>query len=375
MSHAPRGLTDAGRAAVQALFFQHIERGWHPGAQLAVYRDGAPVLDLAGGDAAPGRPLDGGARMLLFSATKPIMAICIHMLHERGLLGYDHEVGRYWPDFGRDGKERATVRHVLLHQAGCPQLPADFDWSRVADWEYATGETAALPAAWAPGAATGYHALTFGWILGEVLRRIDGRTPRDFMREEIFRPLGIEGEISLGLDEAELPERMPVHAMSEVTRHDPTGAEGATSRITAAFNDDDVARAQIPAANGYGTAPAVARFYAALEQGGSLDGERLLHPETVTYVTRIHGETRHDRSLQVPKRYGLGCYVSGLDGDPFDYHDGDGAYGHSGQQSSVGYVDTGFGLAIAYVTNGLHDPAITVRRMAEMAAALRRACA
>lgn len=375
MSPAPRGLTDAGCAAVQALFFEQIARGWHPGAQLAVYRDGEPVFDLAGGDAAPGRPLDAGARMLLFSSTKPIMAVCIHMLHERGLLDYDHKVGRYWPDFGRDGKERATIRHILLHQGGCPQLPADFDWSRVADWEYVTGETAALPAAWTPGTATGYHTLTFGWILGEVLRRIDGRTPRDFMRDEIFRPLGIEGEISLGLDEAALPERVPVHAMSEVTRRDPTGAEGATSRIAAAFNQDEVARAQIPAANGYGTARALARFYSTLGQGGILDGARLLLPETVAYATRAHGETRHDRSQEAPKRYGLGYYVSGLAGDPFDYHDGGGVYGHSGQQSSAGYVDTRFGLAVAYVTNGLQHPEITVRRMAEMAAELRHACA
>ncbi len=338
------------------------------------------MLELAGGEAARGRPLDGGTPMLLFSSIKPVTAVCIHLLRERGLLGYDDAVARHWPQFAQGGKERVTVRHVLTHQGGFPRLSGDFDWHRLGDWEYATVRTAEITAEWAPGTATGYHTLTYGWALAELIRRLDGRMLRDFMREEIFEPLGVAGELSLGLAEADLDRRSPVHVMSEVTRHDPSGASGGTSRIVAAYNDPVVARAQVPAANGYGTARALARFYAALAPDGAegaapLLSRSLLRPETVAQATRLHGETRRDRSLETPKRYGLGCYLSGLSGDPFDFHEGDGVFGHSGQQSSAGYADPRYGLAVAYVTNGLQAPEIVARRSAEMAAALRRACA
>ena len=128
-----RELTAAGRAAVEATFAAHLERGWHPGAQLAVYRDGELVLDLVGGEAAPGQPLRREARMLLFSSIKPVTAVCIHMLRERGLLEYDAPIARYWPQFGQGGKEHATVRHVLAHSGGFAQLPEGFDWQRLED--------------------------------------------------------------------------------------------------------------------------------------------------------------------------------------------------------------------------------------------------
>jgi CubicO group peptidase (beta-lactamase class C family) len=160
--------------------------------------------------------------------------------------------------------------------------------------------------------------------------------------------------------------------MSEETRHDPSGSLRATSKIVEVFNTEAMARAQAPAVNGYGTAAALARFYAALLP--SAPGRPLLRSETMAEVTRIQAETIRDRTQDVPKRYGLGFYLSGLEGDPFDYHDGDGVFGHAGQQSSVGYADPRYGLAVAYVTNGLQAPSIVTHRMAEVAAALREAC-
>ena len=372
-SSEARGLTAGGLAAVAALFDRHIALGWHPGAQLAAYRDGVLVLERVGGEAAPGRKLASCAPMLLFSATKPIMAACIHLLRERGLLDYDTTVASIWPRFGECGKERVTVHHVLTHQGGFPQLPREFDWSLVADWEYVTTQTAAIEAAWAPGSAVGYHPITYGWALGEVLRRIDGRMPREFMREEIFEPLGIADAISLGLEPDEAGDRVPVVAMSEETRHDPDGALRATSTITEVFNTEAMALAQAPAVNGYGCARALARFYASLLL--TAPGGMLLRHETVENASSVHAETEFDRTQEVPKRYGLGFYLSGLAGDPFDYHDGPGVFGHAGQQSSVGYADPRCGLAVAYITNGLQSPDIVTRRMAEMAAALRAACA
>ena len=165
---------------------------------------------------------------------------------------------------------------------------------------------AEIPAAWAPGTATGYHTLTYGWALGELIRRVDGRMPRDFMREALFEPLGIAGELSLGLEEAELARRVRVCAVSEVTRHDPRGEQRLTSQVAAAYNEPRVARAQMPAVNGYGTARAVARFYAALLDCAAADGGEMLGRDTIAEATRVQAETGRDRTQEVPKRYGLG---------------------------------------------------------------------
>ncbi len=371
-SPSARGMSADGIARVESLFEQQLAVGWHPGAQLAVFRDGVLALELTGGLAAPGRRLTRDDPMLLFSATKPIAAACVHLLHERGRLSYDTPVASFWPQFAHGGKRAATVRHVLTHQGGFPQLAYDFDWGRVDDWAYVTAQTASISAAWKPGAAVGYHPITYGWALGEVVRRIDGRLPREFMRDEVFAPLGIADSISLGLSGARVADRVPVYAMSEETRHDPTGSLGATSRIVEVFNTEAMARAQAPAVNAYGTARALARFYAALLP--SAPGRPLLRLATIEESTREQVETARDRTQDVPKRYGLGFYVSGLRGDPFDYHEGPGVFGHAGQQSSVGYADPRYGLAVAYITNGLQAPGIVTRRMAEMAAALREAC-
>jgi len=163
--------------------------------------------------------------------------------------------------------------------------------------------------------------------------------------------------------------------MSEVTRHDPTGAQRATSRVAQAYNSEVVARAQIPAANGYGSARALARCYAGFLSSARGERGAPLRADTILEATRPQAETPRDRSQDVPKRYGLGFYLSGLAGDPFDYHEGAGVFGHSGQQSSVGYADPRHDVAVAYVTNGLHEPEIVYRRSAEMASAIRAACA
>jgi CubicO group peptidase (beta-lactamase class C family) len=369
-----RGLTRGGVSVIEDLFAAHIERGWHPGAQLAIYRGGELVLDLVGGEAAPGQRLTRHHRMLLFSATKPLMAFAVLRLIEQRRVRLDDRIAVHWPEFAAGGKGAATLRHALSHRAGCPQLPPDFDLNRVDDWEYAVRQTASVRAQWEPGSDVGYHTLTFGWLLGELLRRVDGRMPRQYLREELFAPLGVEGELSIGLDQRDLGRRAPVHAMSEVTRHDASGALRSTSRVAQAYNSEVVARAQIPAANGYGSARALAKCYAALLASARGQRGALLRPETLAEATRVQAETPRDRSQDTPKRYGLGLYLSGLSGDPFDYHEGTGVFGHAGQQSSVGYADPRYDIAVAYVTNGLHEPDVVYRRVSEMAAAIRSAC-
>jgi CubicO group peptidase (beta-lactamase class C family) len=362
----PRGLSDAGRARIDEVARTHLERGWHPGAQLGIYRDGFPVLDLRLGDAAP-----PGMRLEWFSATKPVTAVAVHMLVERGAIDLDTPIAALWPEFGQGGKGACTVRHVLTHRGGFPVFPLDFSPERIGDWGAVTAATAALPALWEPGTAIGYHPVTYGYALGEVIRRVDGRMPRDFFAQEIFGPLGMEA--SLGVDDVSIVA--PPRAMSEVTFEDPEGTERRTSRIADLFGSPAVLRAQVPAANGIGTAEALARFYAMLERGGALTIEgrevRLLRPETVAEVTRVHVQTERDLSSGLPASYGLG-FVVGSWYAPFDRA---GVFGHGGQQSTISYADPSLGLAVAYVTNGLHDPLVVQLRTEEMVQAIAEASA
>ena len=364
MPSPPRGLTDAGRARIEEVARVHFERGWHPGAQLAVYRDGALALEVRLGDAAP-----PGMRLEWFSATKPVTAVAIHMLVERGLIHLDMPIAEVWLEFAVGGKADCTVRHVLTHQGGFPIFPPNFPPELVGDWDALTAATAALPARWVPGTAVGYHPLTFGFALGEVIRRVDGRMPRAFLAEEIFEPLGMEASLGVGEDGDVSIVALP-RAMSEVTFEDPEGSERRTSRIVNLFASPALLRSQVPAANGIGTAEALARFYAMLEQAGALDGVQLLRPETVAEATRVQVATVADRINGLPASFGLGFAVGGLFA-PFDRA---GVFGHTGQQCTVSYADPALGLAVAYVTNGLQDPLVVQLRTEEMVQAVAEAC-
>lgn len=358
----PRTISPDGVRAIEAVAREHLERGYHTASQLAVYRDGHLALDLRLGERAPGRAMDRDARMLWFSATKPLIAVCVLILAEGGELDLDRPIAEVWPDFAHGGKETCTPRHVLTHRGGFPVFSADFDWARMGDWEAVTHATASLPALWPPGTEVGYHPMTYGFALGELIRRVDGRMPRDFLHDEVCTPLGLDA--SLGVEPGELDSVVPVRAMSEVTLADPEGSEGRTSDIVSRFNAPATLLAQLPAANGIGTAEALARFYAMVEQGGSLDGVRILRRETVREVTRVQASTERDRTSGYPASFGLGLFI----GPP-------GAFGHSGQQSTIGYADPERGLAVAYLTNGLHDPATVAIRTAEVEAAIIGACA
>ena len=364
----PTALPAAAREAAEEAVYRHLEAGLHSAAQLAVYRDGELQLDLRIGERAPGRSMDRQARMLWFSATKPLTAVCVLLLAERGVLDLDAPIASVWPEFGEAGKGACTVRHVLTHRGGFPVFPRDFDWSRIDDWEAVTAATAALPAEWEPGTDTGYHPVTYGFALGEVIRRVDGREPREFMREELFEPLGMDA--SLGVPAEALDTVVRVEAKSELTLLDPTGSGARTSDIVRRFNAAPTLRGQLPAANAIGTADALARFYALLERGGALDGVRILREESVRAATTVQWQTDYDRTSTLPASYGLGFLVGGAF-EPFNSPD---VFGHTGQQCTIGYADPARGLAVAYLTNGLHDPVHVQLRYAEVALALAAGC-
>ncbi len=365
---AARSLSPTAREAVEAVAHRHIELGLHSGAQLAVYRDGELQLDVQLGTAAA-----AGARLLWFSATKPLAAVAVLLLSDRGLLDLDRPIAELWPEFGVGGKAACTVRHVLTHRGGFPVFPRDFDWTHIDDWDAVCSATAAIEAEWPPGSDTGYHPVTYGFALGEVIRRVDGRSPRDFLRDELFEPLGMDA--SLGVDDARLAQVVPIEAKSEATLLDPTGSERRTSDIVRRFSLASTLRGQLPAANAIGTAAALARFYdamlACLPGDAGRDGVRLLRTETAAAATAVQWRTDLDRTTTLPASFGLGFLVGGVL-EPFNEP---GVFGHTGQQCAIGYADPARGLAVAYLTNGLHGPVEVQQRYADVALALVAACA
>src|SRR5262245_15727506 len=169
-----------------------VAGGRELGLQLAAYRNGALVVDTWAGvaDRSTRRPVDGGTLFTVFSTSKGVAATCVHMLAERGRLDYDAPIARYWPAFARAGKERAIVRDALAHKVGVPGLQPGATPETLCDWEGMCAYLAAEPPAWPPGTQSGYHAYTYGWLLGELVRRVDGRPIARFVQDEICRPLG-----------------------------------------------------------------------------------------------------------------------------------------------------------------------------------------
>jgi CubicO group peptidase (beta-lactamase class C family) len=376
-TEAKAGAMDSeGLRAVEALFRQQIDESLHPGASLAVYRHGRLVLELFGGLArlpahrtgspagqASGQPVTPETLFVLFSSTKPLSAVCLHILLERGRLGLDDPVARHWPEFARNGKAAVTIRHVLTHSGGFPQNPPQLVPRKWGDWNAIVQAMEEIELIWEPGQDTGYHPLNFGWVVGELVRRIDGRPISRFLLEEVTGPLGM-GDTYLGLP-PELEGRVArLYAMDNEV--DP--------QAVAAFNRPDVHQAVVPAGGGISTARDLARFYAMLAAGGTLDGVRILSPESVERAIAVQVEVRRDRSLGIPMRWALGFHLGGNRVDLFGYDTSPRAFGHGGHGSSVGWADPDLGLAVAIITNGLRSPAGHALRVAALSAAIRKAC-
>ena len=361
-----------GLRAVEALFQRQIDEGLHPGASVAAYRHGRLVLELYGGLARlpggqskgdSGRPLTPKTLFLLFSSTKPLSAVCLHILMERGRFELDDPVARYWPEFAQNGKAAVTIRHVLTHSGGFPQNPPHLGPSRWADWNAIVRAMEEITPVWEPGRDTGYHPLNFGWVVGELVRRMDGRPISQFLREEVTGPLGMR-DTYLGLPRTLERRVARLYAMDE----------GVDPKVVAAFNRPAVHRAVIPAGGAISTARDLARFFATLAAGGTLDGVRILSPESVERATAVQVEVERDRSLGIPMRWALGFHLGGNRVDLFGYDTSPRVFGHGGHGCCVGWADPDLGLAVAIVTNGLRSPASHAFRVAALSAAIREAC-
>ncbi len=340
------GHCDLRFTAVRETFFANFTERGDVGAAVCVYVDGVPVVDCWGGhaDAARTRPFGADTIVSVASTTKGMVALCAHMLAERGKLDLDAPVARYWPEFARAGKQDIPVRWLLSHRAGLPAIRPTLPAAALLDWTAMTDALAETAPWWTPGERHGYHAITYGHLVGEVIRRVDGRTVGAFLRDEVTGPL--HADFFIGVPEAadgRAAEVLPPPPPGEPTiwdtlLADPESVSGRAflnpPRAPDLVNTRAWRAAEIPAANGHTSARGVARVYAALARGGELDGVRLLAPATIDRA--IEEQSRGgDAVLTLPTRFATG-FMLGI---------------HPGRGGSTGFADPDARLAFGYVTN------------------------
>lgn len=334
---------------IQALLDTLVAEGTERGAQVAIYLDGKLAVDAWAGiaDVRKGTPVDGDILFPVFSTTKGVTATVIHLLAQRGQLDYDTPIAHYWPAFAANGKGEITLRHALSHTSGIPYMPAGVDHAQICDWDFMCRAIAQLKPSFPPGEKIFYHPVTYGWILGEVARRVDGRTFQPFIEDEICRPLGITTMFA-GIP-AELEPRVayleevfePVPPTPVPTPPGENGLAPCMEPLSSWMNRTDAHRACFPGANGLMAARAVARHYAALLPGG-IDGVELLPPERMEWATELQIPTSGYVEGVTPRR-ALG-YELGNGGIPT-------SFGHGGHGGSVGFGNPLYRLAVGVTRN------------------------
>ncbi|MFH8733935.1 serine hydrolase domain-containing protein [Streptomyces sp. NPDC017964] len=362
--HAPgiQGHCDARFDAVRATFEENFDERGELGAAFTVLIDGAPVVDLWGGwaDAARTRAWERDTVVNVWSTTKGLTALCAHILIDHGLLDLDAPVATYWPEFAAAGKDGVLVRHLLSHRAGLAGLREPHSLEQLFDWELTTSRLAAQEPWWEPGTVSGYHALTYGFLVGEVVRRVSGLLPGAFLEREVTGPLGIDFTIGLPDKESGRAAEM-VHPRAQADSEQtaifaqlaPAALAALTNPIAGASEANTAAwrAAEIPAANGHGTARAVAALYGIVAGKGRSGDHQVLSPEAAERIREGQGSCRdlvlgagftHETEL------GLGLWLSGPNGS---YGPNPRAVGHDGFGGSFGSADPESGVAMGYVMN------------------------
>jgi CubicO group peptidase (beta-lactamase class C family) len=362
---------------VRKVFTEQFESGKEVGASIAFTLHGEPVVDLWGGfvgkKGTPEAEREWQRDTLVntYSTTKGMTAICAHRLVEAGKIDLDAPVVTYWPEFGAKGKEEIPVRWLLSHQAGLPAIRKEMPPESLFDWDAMCQALAETEPWWTPGTKHGYHPLTFGHLVGEVIRRASGRTVGQMFREDVAEPL--EADFHIGLDASE-DDRVadiigtlapPKSAPGEpkVTIKGPLAdfmrdMTDPTTMVGRAFNNPHMKpttvnsrewrAAEIPAANGHGTASALARVYGVLANGGAVDGVRILEADSIVRA-RTEQASGPDATLGgMPMRYGLGFM---LRSDFMPLSPSPNAFGHPGAGGSIGLADPDAGVGFGYVMN------------------------
>ena len=359
-----------------------LESKFEVGASFAVEIEGEMVMDLWGGhkDAERTMPWQQDTIVNVFSVTKGVTAICAAKLIEQGHLDLYQKVSHYWPEYGCNGKENTTVLDFLCHRAAMfgfrDQVPLD-DWT---NWGQFTGMLAAQAPFAEPNSIQAYHALTFGWLVGELIRRVDGRTVGVYFKEEIANPLGLD--FAIGLDDSDMArcaqmlmlDELPSISQLNVLKYLPdfllskslTNIKAAVSRgfNPIAFdgramdnpnfaNTTEWRRAEIPAANGHGVASSLATLYGILSNGGSRDGNEVLKPETIELLRTVHSNGPDMVLFGLNYKFGLG-HMLNAPITPIGRNRSESMFGHTGIGGAVVFGDVEKKLGFSFFNNQQH---------------------
>jgi CubicO group peptidase (beta-lactamase class C family) len=368
------GNCDDRFSAIKDAFAKNFEDGLEIGASFAATIDGEFVADIWAGwvDAACTRRWERDTIVNVFSTTKVMAALCTLMLVDRGLLDLDAPVADYWPEFAQAGKDKLPVRYLLSHQSGLAGIVEQIPVEALFAWDRITSLLAAQKPLWRPGEHSGYHAMTYGFPLGEVLRRVTGETLGTFFREEVAKPLGADFLIGFSEEHdtrvAELvpPESAEAAAGILYTESQFSEVMANTAVSVAVANSRPWRAAEIAAANGHGNARSVARVAAALACGGALDGVRLLGMETIEKIIeeQCYGK---DLILNQPIRWGLGF---GLKSKEMPIGPNPRTFFWGGRGGSAVVIDLDARMSFAYVMNKMANSAVGDNRIVGPAMAL-----
>jgi len=339
-------------AAVKDIFADNVEQGLELGARFTLVQAGEVVVDLWAGhaDRARTRPFDERTLTPIFSTTKTLAAVLIARSVEAGRLTYDQPVADIWPQFAQAGKAGITVEQALSHQAGLSGFPEKMDPALWFDWDAICARLAAMAPLWPPGTASGYHPITFGYLAGEIFRRVEGRTMGTALREDLAQPYGLD--LWIGLPDAEFDRvadlQRPNGPAEFGEKNAPTVAAFLNSWSSpAGRNQDEWRRMELPSANGHATAEALARLMGALASDGWLDGGEILSPAVIGEMARerIRGQ---DLVLPFVMSWGAGVMRNETEkpwGPAMQ------SFGHSGWGGSCAVADPEARLGLAYVMN------------------------
>jgi CubicO group peptidase (beta-lactamase class C family) len=376
------GSCDPRFKRVRDVFAAHFESGAEVGAAVSVVIDGKPVLDLWGGhaDKAKTRPWTRDTIVNVYSTTKGLTAICAHRLADQGRLDFDAPVAMYWPEFAAAGKGSIPVRFLMGHRAGLAAVRRPLPIEALFQWDTMCAALAEQEPWWEPGMKHGYHAMTFGWLVGEVIRRITGKSPGTYFRDELARPLGLDAHIGLDAkhdartaDMIAAPPPPPgaPDIFAEIMKNPETVTAKSfmnppTMSQPGLVNSREWRACELPAANGHTDARSLARLYGALARGGEIDGYRVMSPEE---IVRCHSEQSwgRDEVLMISTRFGMGFMMSqpGETLGPCPR-----AFGHPGAGGSIGYADPHAKVGFGYVMNKMQAGILIDTRVKALTAAL-----
>jgi CubicO group peptidase (beta-lactamase class C family) len=369
MTTEVRGHVAPGFEPVRDTFESNFEERGEVGAGFTLFVDGQMVVDIVGGviDRTTDQPYTSDTLQVVFSSTKGATAACASLLAQRGLLDFDAPVATYWPEFAQAGKESIPVRWLLCHKAGLPTIDRKLTFDESLAWQPVIEALEVQAPYWEPGTQFGYHAITYGHLVGEVVRRIAGKSMGEFWQDEFARPLGLE--FFMGLP-ADLEPRVapmlaaPVAAMTDEMRAAMAQSlvgraismNGAWPDLATAANDPKYHAAELGAAGGITNARSLARFYAGLI--GSIDGGpdgALFTRETIDDAREPHSEGEDlvlsTSGMPMQMRFGLGFALTG----PTQVYGGPGGFGHGGAGGSAGFADPDRGIAGGYVMNQMQN--------------------